>query len=217
MASASKQLQMPSGESHCMAARQRSKTERRSSQKPSAPRSSGAVWKGVRKTCHAPRPGLREGDDSTSRAQCILSEGHGISKEASGSHTPGPAHTSGTSVKRRSHMSSPNSVAHMPPSECVPATQSRGVATIGGIHAHCYGGRGRVILRGRQPREIRVGASAFTLPGAAFRAGIVLERKLLNCALPIVVAQKPALQACQTQVKQSTQMRSACGSHASHA
>ena len=38
-------------EPHSMAARQHSSTGPRSAQNPSAPRSSGAVWKGVRNTC----------------------------------------------------------------------------------------------------------------------------------------------------------------------
>ncbi len=44
---------MAAAVSHSMVARQRSRIGPRREQNPSAPRSSGAVWKGVRNTCAA--------------------------------------------------------------------------------------------------------------------------------------------------------------------
>ena len=46
--------QLPAAVSHSIVARQRSRTGPRREQNPSAPRSSGAVWKGVRNTCAVP-------------------------------------------------------------------------------------------------------------------------------------------------------------------
>ena len=91
-------------------------------------------------------------------------------------------------------MSSPNSVAQIPPSECVPArpgADNGSRSPLGQLLAEgttAYSRMGSLV-------NDRVGAMALTLPGAAFWAGVVLERKLLHCALPVVAAQKPALQA----------------------